>query len=225
MNGKYYCRIWNRGLCVQQGDSFHVVPNGGRFATERIYALLPYDNNRMLIGTRTQGLFIYDGKDFVPFKTEADPYIFNTSLYGGLVLSNGLIALNTFNDGMVIIDHQGKLIQRIDKSVGLQDNSVDNLFEDSRGNLWMPLFNGIAKIDLQSALTYYNEAQGLPAKTVFTIGFNNDFMYAGTNNGVFVLNKSTNRFEKVNGTSGQIGNFLINGKDLLVAGAEKGYSN
>lgn len=222
VNGKYYCRIWNRGLCVQQGDSFHVVPNGGRFATERIYALLPYDNNRMLIGTRTQGLFIYDGKDFVPFKTEADPYIFNTSLYGGLVLSNGLIALNTFNDGMVIIDHQGKLIQRIDKSVGLQDNSVDNLFEDSRGNLWMPLFNGIAKIDLQSALTYYNEAQGLPAKTVFTIGFNNDFMYAGTNNGVFVLNKSTNRFEKVNGTSGQIGNFLINGKDLLVAGAEKG---
>ena len=115
-----------------------MVPNGEKFANERIYTMLPYDKNRILIGTRTQGLFLYDGKDFTPFKTEADPYIFNTSLYGGLVLSNGLFALNTFNNGMVIIDKQGKLIERIDKSMGLQDNSVDYLFEDSRDMLWMP---------------------------------------------------------------------------------------
>jgi signal transduction histidine kinase/CheY-like chemotaxis protein/uncharacterized protein YigA (DUF484 family) len=176
----------------------------------------------MLIGTRTQGLFLYDGKDFIPFKTEADPYVANTSLYGGLILSNGLIALNTFNDGMVIINKQGKLIQRIDKSVGLQDNSVDYVYEDSRGILWMPLFNGIAKFDLHSSLTYYNESMGLPAKTVFSVGFNNGTIYAGTNNGAYLLNKATNHFEKLAGTSGQVNTFLKNGKDFLLAGAEKG---
>jgi signal transduction histidine kinase/CheY-like chemotaxis protein len=222
VNGQYYCRIWTRGLCVLKNDSFYVVPGGERFANERTYAMLPYDNKRMLIGTRTQGLFLYDGKEFTPFKTEADPYIANTSLYGGLVLSNGLIAINTFNDGMVIIDKQGKLIQRIDKSVGLQDNSVDQVFEDSRGILWMPLFNGIAKFDLRSSLTYYNETFGLPAKTVFAVGSNNDNIYASTNNGLYILNHSVNHFEKIAGTSGQTGNFVKNGKDYLVAGAEAG---
>ena len=222
VNGEYYCRIWTRGLCVLKNDSFHVVPNGEKFANERIYVMLPYDNNRMLIGTRTQGMFIYDGKEFTPFKTEADPYITNTSLYGGIILSNGLIAMNSFNDGMVIIDKEGKLIQRIDKSVGLQDNTVDLLFEDSRGNLWMPLFNGIARIDLHSSLTYYNESMGLPSMTVFNVGSNDGEIYAGTNNGISILRRSNNRFEKLEGTSGQTGNFLKNGNDFLAAGAEKG---
>jgi signal transduction histidine kinase/CheY-like chemotaxis protein/nitrate/nitrite-specific signal transduction histidine kinase len=219
---QYYCRIWTRGLAVLKNDSFHVVPKGEKFANERIYVMLPYDEKRILIGARTQGLFLYDGKDFTPFKTEADPYIFNTSLYGGRVLSNGLFALNTFNDGMVIIDKQGKLIQRIDKSIGLQDNSVDFLFEDSRGILWMPLFNGISKFDLRSSLTYYNESMGLPSKTVFNVGSYSGEIYAGSNNGIYILRKSGNRFEKLQGTSGQTGNFLKNGNDFLVAGAEKG---
>lgn len=221
VDGKYYCRIWGRGLCELKGDSFYLVHNGEKFAQERIYAMLHYDDKHMLIGTRTMGLFLYDGNDFTPFKTEADPYIVNTSLYGGKVLSNGLIAINTFNDGMVIINKQGQLIQRVDKSVGLQDNSVDALFEDSKGNLWMPLFNGIAKINLHSAFTFYNEKLGLPAKTVFSVGVNKGNVYAGTNNGVYMLDKQ-NHFALIPGTSGQVGNFVSMGNDFLVAGAEKG---
>lgn len=221
VNGTYYCRIWGRGLCKLQNDSFYLVHNGEKFANERIYVMLRYDDRRMLIGTRTMGLFLYDGNDFIPFKTEADPFILNTSLYGGHVLKNGLIALNTFNDGMVIINRDGKLIQRIDKSVGLQDNSVDYVFEDSRGNLWLELFNGLAKFNLRSAFTFYSEKMGLPAKTVFTTGVDKGNVYAGTNNGVYMLSNQ-NLFQLVPGTSGQVGNFIHMGNDFLAAGAEKG---
>ena len=88
--------------------------------------------------------------------------------------------------------------------------------------LWMPLFNGIAKVDLRSSLSFYGESTGLPAKTVFGAGFFKDVLYAGTNNGVFMRNNATNRFQKVKGTSGQIGSFLQNGEDFLVGGAENG---
>ncbi|MGB4844700.1 MAG: GAF domain-containing protein [Ferruginibacter sp.] len=222
VHNNIYVRIWNRGLTVLKNDSFHVVPGGERFANERIYVMLPYDEQRMLIGTRTQGLFIYDGKQFTPFKTEADPYIINTSLYGGQVLPNGNFALNSFNDGMVIITKEGKLVQRINKAVGLQDNSVDHIFLDSRGMLWMSMFNGIAKLDLRSSLSFYDESTGLPAKTVFGTGMYNGTLYAGTNNGVFMLDNNTNRFSKVEGTGGQINSFLLKGDDYLVGAAEKG---
>ncbi|MCB0714889.1 MAG: hypothetical protein KDC06_02635, partial [Chitinophagaceae bacterium] len=223
IHGKYYCRIWNRGLTVLENDSFHVVPHGDKFTSERIYSLLPYDNkDKLLVGSRTQGLFIYDGKDFTPFKTQADDFIVNTSLYGGIVLPNGQFALNTFNDGVVVIDKNGKLIQRIDKSVGLQDNSVDQLFLDSRGILWMSLFNGLSKMDLSSPFTYYTESAGLPSKAVFHTGMHNGYLYAGTNSGVYVLAPATNRFEKVEGTGGQVGNFIQMGDDFIVACGEKG---
>ncbi len=223
IHDQLYTRIWNRGLTVLKNDSFYVVPNGEKFTNERIYVMLPYDEKNILIGTRTQGLFLYDGNNFTPFKTEADPYIFNTSLYGGLVLSNGLFALNTFNNGLVIINRQGKLIQRIDKSMGLQDNSVDQLFEDSRGILWMPLFNGIAKLDLHSSFTFFDESMGLPAKTVFNAVSINDTVYAGTNNGVYFLDKSTNRFKYVTGTIGQVYDIQKFKNYVIVGGAEKGF--
>jgi len=221
VDGQYYNRIWGRGLCILKNDSFYVVHNGEKFANERVYVMLHYDDKHMLIGTRTMGLFLYDGNEFTPFKTEADPYIVNTSLYGGRILNSGLIALNTFNDGMVIINKEGKLIQRIDKSVGLQDNSVDYVFEDSRSNLWLALFNGIAKFNLHSAFTYYNEKLGLPAKTVFSTGVDRGIVYAGTNNGIYMLN-GQNQFQLIPGTSGQVGNFIHMGSDFLAAGAEKG---
>ena len=223
IHGKFYCRIWNRGLTVLENDSFHVVPHGDKFTSERIYSLLPYDNkDKLLVGSRSQGLFIYDGKDFTPFKTQADDFIVNTSLYGGIVLPNGQFALNTFNDGVVVIDKNGKIIQRIDKSVGLQDNSVDQLFLDSRGILWMSLFNGLSKMDLSSPFTYYTESAGLPSKAVFHTGMHNGYLYAGTNSGVYVLAPATNRFEKVEGTGGQVGNFIQMGDDFIVACGEKG---
>ncbi|MEO7445467.1 MAG: triple tyrosine motif-containing protein, partial [Ferruginibacter sp.] len=222
VHGKNYVRIWNRGLTVMEKDSFHLVPGGERFASERIYVILPYDETKLLIGTRTQGLFIYDGKQFTPFKTEADKQIVNTSLYGGTVLPGGNFALNTFNDGLFIIDKQGHLVQKLDKSVGLQDNSVGQVFVDSRGLVWLSLFNGISKIDLNSSLSYYDESMGLPAKTIFGLGYDKGNIYAGTNNGAYMLNNSSNRFQKLEGTSGQAGNFIHAFGDFLVAGAEKG---
>ena len=72
----YYLRIWNRGLCyLTDDDTFELVPGGEQFADERIYSILPYDDKRLLIGTRSKSFFIYDGEKFEPFETEADEVI------------------------------------------------------------------------------------------------------------------------------------------------------
>src|SRR5210317_935079 len=71
----YYLRIWGRGLCyLTDEDTFELVPGGERFANERIYVILPYDEDQVLIGTRNEGFFLYDGKEFKPFDTEVDAY-------------------------------------------------------------------------------------------------------------------------------------------------------
>ena len=58
VHGKYYLRIWNKGLCVMEDYEFKVLPGGEIFADERIYTILPYDEEQILIGTRNMG-FLY----------------------------------------------------------------------------------------------------------------------------------------------------------------------
>ena len=87
-------------------------PAGEQFADKRIYSLLPYDDKNILIGTRNDGFYLYDGKSFTPFKTEADKYLKGNLYLPGAALKNGNFLFNTISDGVYMVDHKGKLLQK-----------------------------------------------------------------------------------------------------------------
>ncbi|MGB5428889.1 response regulator [Eudoraea sp.] len=214
VNDTYYLRIWGVGLCIlKDDDTFELVPQGEKFESERIYSILPYDDQTVLIGTRNQGFYLYDGKDFTPFKTEVDPYVKGNLYLPGVALEDGRFVFNTFSDGAFLMDHDGKLIQKYTTENGLQDGSVDYVYVDSRGILWMMLFNGISTVNLNSTLTSIDSNMGLPTNVVFSTYKFKDILYLGTNNGIFYLDEETQKIKLIPGTSGQGGNFLeINGR-------------
>ncbi|MEJ2583825.1 MAG: hypothetical protein P8Z38_01900, partial [Robiginitalea sp.] len=208
MHDTYYLRIWDVGLCKFKEDgTFELVPGGERFANERVYSMLPYDDERILIGTRNEGLFIYDGQTFTPFKTEADPYITGRLYLPGLALEDGRFLLNTFGDGAYLIDHEGKLLQKYTTDNGLEDGSVDNLYLDSRGVLWLTLFNGISSINLNSNFTSLDSNMGLTTAVFSTIRHNGT-LYLSLNNGIAYLDEADGQIKKIPGTFEQGGNFL-----------------
>ncbi len=107
VHGVYYLRIWNRGLCVlTEDDTFELVPGGERFAGERIYSMLPYDD-KVLIGTRTQGFFLFDGEEFRPFKTGIDEAVNGILYLPGAALKDGRYVFNTFGNGAYLMDKDG----------------------------------------------------------------------------------------------------------------------
>lgn len=217
MNGRYYVRIWDRGLCVMENGKFNVVPGGERFADERIYVMFPYDEAHILIGTRTQGFFLYDGKTFEPFKTELDEKVRGSLYLPGIALPDGRFVINTFSNGAYLMDHDGKLLQEYTTENGLQDGSADYVYMDSRGLLWIALFNGIARVDINSPFTYINTNMGLENTVVWDVDRLGDNYYFATNNGIFYLKPGSEKLVRVPGTIGQGGD-LIKHKGKLYAG-------
>ena len=213
VHGIYYLRIWNRGLCyLNDDDVFELVPGGEIFADERIYAILPYDDKRVLLGSRTMGFYLYDGKSFTPFQTEMDPHVMEAIYLPGLALDNGNFVINTFAEGTYLLDHDGKIIQKYTTDNGLQDGSTSFAFLDSRGVLWLPLFNGISKINMNSSITVLDTNMGLSTKVVFTTYRFKGILYLGTNNGIFYLDEKNKKLVLIEGTHGQAANFLeVNG--------------
>jgi signal transduction histidine kinase/DNA-binding response OmpR family regulator len=204
VNGTYYLRIWDVGLCrLRDDDTFELVPEGEKFASERIYAILPYED-KVLIGTRTQGFFIYDGKEFNRFETEVEDYLRGNLYLPGLALNDGRFVLNSFSNGAYLIDHDGKLIQKYTAENGLQDGAVDYTYLDSRGVLWLALFNGISSVNLNSTFTYLDTNMGLSTNVVFTVYRYDGILYFATNNGVAYLDEQEKRIKQIPGTFGQV---------------------
>jgi hypothetical protein len=72
-----------------------------------------------LIGTRGDGLFLYDGTSLTPFPTEFDSVLKSGLLYRGIRLRDGTFALTTTSEGMGIVDRQGHLVAQVSRTAGL----------------------------------------------------------------------------------------------------------
>lgn len=223
VHGTYYLRIWGRGLCyLTEDDTFELVPGGEQFANERIYVILPYDKDRVLIGTRNEGYFLYDGKEFESFETEVDTYTRGDIYLPGVALDDGRFVVNSFSDGAYLMDHDGNLIQKYTVENGLQDGAVDFTFVDSRGILWLALFNGISAINLGNNFTFLDQNMGLPTNVVFSTHRFEGTLYLSTNDGIAYLDENTKRIISIEGTFGQGGNFIESKGRLYVGTGDMG---
>jgi len=149
------------GLMELAGDTFRSLPGCERFRLEVYPVLLPYGDGRMLIGTRADGLFLYDGTTATPFPTEVDDVITANSLYRGTVLPDGTFALATTGAGLAIIDRSGRRVQVVDKSGGLRSDGVYFVHPDRQGALWLGLASGIARVETPSPVTFFGEQSGI----------------------------------------------------------------
>ncbi|WP_161541555.1 sensor histidine kinase [Rhodothermus marinus] len=189
VRGRFYVRQDSVGLQTVVGDSLRLVPGGERFDHLRIYAMMPYDGDRILIATREAGLWLYDGRTFQHLDSEVEPLLRTYPLYHGTAMPGGFFALATLGGGVFIIDQEGRIVQVIDEAVGLPDSWVNYVYVDRQGSLWMALNSrGLARADAVPFLTVWDKRLGLDG---FVNWVNRDHgqLYVATSTGLFHLLK------------------------------------
>jgi len=159
VDGKVYLSTPENGLNVLEGDTLKPLPGTEALEREVYPMILRYDERRLLIGTRLNGLFLYDGAAMTAFPTELDPII-KRSLYRGIVLRDGSFALATTNAGLGIVDRQGHTRLVLDQDHGLTSNAVYYLMVDREGALWATLERGIVRIETPSATSFFDKTDG-----------------------------------------------------------------
>ncbi len=216
VNHKYYIPETGKGLLSLNGDSLSLVPEGGRFANETIYDMLSYspgagktelENGKILIGTAGSGFYLYDGKRFTPFKTDADSYLRKNKLYfRGAILSNNRFVFGTQTGGIIVIDSKGRLLQVINRKNGLNDNTVWFVYPDDSGILWLGLNNGVSRVAYPSPLTLIDSRFGIDG-LIFSVNQFSGSLFLSTPNGVYhstrVDGNLSSVFKPVNGINSE----------------------
>ena len=132
-------------------------------------------------------------------------------------LSNSTIAVGTQNRGLIILDENLSLINQFSLGTGLNNRTVHALMEDTFGNLWVGLNNGINYIELNSPLSVIDEHVGLEG-TGYAVAAHENKAYLGTNNGLFTYSSSDTgmKYKLISGSEGQVYNISIIGSDIIV---------
>lgn len=206
--GKLFINQPEYGLTYLKNDSLKLIPKTDYISKKLIYLLQPYSSNKLLVGTYSEGLYLFNtdalrsdttihqDSTLVKFKTDLDVFLNENLIYNGIILPNGNFAIGTFRKGAIIIDRKGKVIRKINQSSNLQDESIWNLYLDNQNNLWMALNNGISYTNINSQLTSWDENSGLRGSLQSVIRYNNS-LYVTSNIGIF--RKDNGEFKEIKG--------------------------
>jgi signal transduction histidine kinase/DNA-binding response OmpR family regulator len=201
VDGKLYVTLPETGLNVLQGETLTPLPGTGSLALEVSPVIERYDQRRLLVATRTGGLFLYDGTALTPFATEFDAALKRGQIYRGTTLADGSFALATINEGLLIVNRQGGGVVHLTRSDGLLSEVVLYLFQDAEGAVWTGSDNGLARLEVPSPASYFDVAEGLPSSPQDFIRHDGR-LYVALQNGVAVLSPARSggaraRFERL----------------------------
>jgi ligand-binding sensor domain-containing protein len=193
-----------------------------------ITGVLDYKKDELLVTTRKNGLYLLHGSTLTKKPTTADPILFNDLINCAKKIGPDKYAIGTTQNGVLIIDNTGKLIQRFSNSEGLQSTNTLNLALDADKNLWLGLENGIAFINYNTAVTHiYPEKANQTTSSALTIF--NQKLYIGTANGLYSIPLDTSQkdlsagkgvFTEVGNTKGQVWSLAEINHQLLLGHQE-----
>jgi len=152
VNGELYINDEVQGLHRLAADRLMKVPGTERLRGQQIWSMLP-KGDRILVATTADGILEFDGLNLRPWRTPAGNFLAKNQVYCGMALSETSYAFGSIQDGLVICDSSGTIIQHLDMDKGLQNNTVLSMQTDQYDNLWLGLDNGIDYVEINSPLT------------------------------------------------------------------------
>lgn len=147
-------------------------------------AVLPKNQKEAYVVTYSDGIYLFDGENFTPFRTDADRFLKNSQVNKAVLSEDGTLVIGTLLSGAVAIDACGRKLWGINSTNVLQSNTVLGLKYDMDGNLWLALDTGIAVVPGGLPVMYASSLKP-SVGSVYDVYFDGDGLYLATGQGLY----------------------------------------
>jgi ligand-binding sensor domain-containing protein/DNA-binding CsgD family transcriptional regulator len=196
VNDRVFFNDLNAGLFEFDGKQLLPVAGCEKVKGMQIWSMMPFfGTDDLLIGTLNDGIYRYNGKKLEVWSGEVNDLLKKYQIFCATTLRDEYYVIGTVQNGVVVLDKSGNIVQQFYRNNGLQNNTILSVFTDRSHNLWLGLDNGIDYVNINSPITFLQNTDGIGAGYVAII--NNGKLYMGTNQGLFVTDWND---------TGQIGN-------------------
>ncbi|GLR17640.1 two-component regulator propeller domain-containing protein [Portibacter lacus] len=216
-NDKLYYHDLFRGI-VEVQDTNKLFPNSEFFMYKQLLEIIQIENEYFFI-TETNGIFKLANNKLRPINKDLNTSLVQSRLFSASKLNNKEIALGTQFDGILIIDTNGNVINRINKTNGLINNNVQTLLLDHGNRLWAGTSNGISAIEINSSIRKL-EPDDNKSSSFYDVQLHKDKIYFASNSGVFstplFTTASTPKYEFIENSQGQVWGLDVIGDELFM---------
>ena len=189
-----FAQLINDDFCRFDGKQYHPVITREQLNDDDVVAVFPFGDDYLLATSRS-GLFLFseNARTMIPWKISATPELQEAVINRAILLGNRQYVFGTLNNGLFAIDQEGNTLWHINRTNGLNNNTVLGLFNDRNSNLWVALDNGIAQIRTRSPFSLL-EPTDIQIGMVEEILRHENTLYLATNQGIYSYSEAEEKF-------------------------------
>lgn len=182
------------------------------------------ENNSLLLATKNNGFWCLKNNVFIKKDWEVNTKFEKFIITDVDKYANQQFIVGTLRNGFYIISDKGKIITHINKSNGINNNTMSKVFKDINNNIWLSTESGISYIEVNNDSKYLLDTDS-SFGTVYTSFLKDSILYLGTNQGLFIkkINNSLSKPQLIDESTDGI--WEINEIDgQILVGSQKGLS-
>lgn len=185
------------------------------FKNNPIVSISKKTNDLLLISQKGK-FYNWNGNSLAPNHLNISESLGEISIFSAIKLNDNSLILGTIADGIYHIDLSGIILSHFTQKNGLINNTALSVYEDRDQNVWAGLDNGLSVLNLDSPFSLFEDRDG-KIGAVYTSYQDSNYLYLGTNQGLYYAEIGNTNFRLIEGTNGQvwslkkIGNILFCG--------------
>lgn len=188
LNNSLYAQLMGGNFYKIEGNHFIELFTREALNNDDVVSVLPA-NNKLLIVTSVNGLYLYENGQLTPWNTPAGEILKTNIANRALIMQDSSYVIGTISNGIVAMDKKGNILWNINMENHLINNTVLGLISDYNDNLWVALDNGITHVEVNSPLYFYQPMKA-QIGMVHDMAIVNNNIYLASNQGVYLLDKN-----------------------------------
>ncbi|MEO6245202.1 MAG: ATP-binding protein [Opitutaceae bacterium] len=198
-DGTIYVHHKPTGVMAMRENGPELVIPASELGDEGVFWLQRLPRDWLLVTSR--GLMLWSPGNLRPLDTQTNAAIVQAILMSVADLHDGRLALATNREGVLIVDHEGKIVQRVSEAEGLPTRNVYRVFLDRDRQLWGTSASHIFRINLDSPSRVFNRTAGLPAGRIHHLAVNGGKAFAVVNEDLFTKSEDSRSFATQSGNN------------------------
>jgi len=152
--------------------------------------LIPYYDKFLLKFRNEKNFYILTkaGK-IIPFKNEIENYINEHQYSCHIMTPDSIYVFGTYRGGIIGMDTKGHALFELSTDNLLINDNINALFLDKWNNVWAAMNNGLSRIEIYSAFSYFSTVNGVKGGVSDICRFNNK-IYLATTQGLRYLDNT-----------------------------------
>lgn len=172
-----------KGVFIMRGNKFFKKENWSSIDDNIIHHIEEHLGVNYVF-TKNNGIFLEQNKELVPWQNPLNARLKNESILIAKFINNTTLVIGTALQGLYIVNLSNGSYKNINRQNAIKNNAILSIMSDKENDLWLGLDNGIAHVEINSAVNVFSDYSGILG-SVYSLYNQNDFYLLASNHGLF----------------------------------------